>query len=109
MSAYLTFLGWAGAYIFGGVVTAYILHRFGGGEWREHAGTDYGNALNGVAIFLIIIWPALAFAFAISAATLIALSPVLVPALLLCRFLFRKPELANPNPSTDTVSGAENG
>lgn len=98
MNAYLTFLGWSGAYIFGGVVTAYILYRFGGNEMRAYEGRTVGDTLNGAAAFLIIVWPMLVFALTVCAAFLVAVSPVLVPALLLGRFLFRKLELANPTP-----------
>lgn len=90
MSDYINLLIGFGVYAFGCAITIYILMRWGGSEFRENYEVDGSPHLGGQGIFFVVIWPMLAFVAVFIGALTIVLSPVLLPAFLFGRWLYRK-------------------
>lgn len=90
MSDYLNTLAGVGVYAHGAAVATYLVTRFGGDTMRDGWPAEPGDGLNGEAIFYIVAWPIFAVAFTAAAVVLVALSPVLIPAFVLGRLLWKR-------------------
>lgn len=90
MDGYINLLIGLGVYALGCVITLYIVMRWGGAEFRDGYGLRGERDIGGQGVFFVIIWPLLAFVAVSTAAMAVVFSPVLLPAFLIGRWLYRK-------------------